>query len=68
MPAADPYRCICNPDLAFDRESVLPYAALGCPAHRARRCYQQFIMADLVTDRAADIITEQAWEEFDAGR
>lgn len=38
---ADPFRCICDPDDIFDPPDPKPVAVEGCPAHHARRVYQQ---------------------------
>lgn len=38
----DEFRCICDPDDVFDPPDPTPRAVEGCPAHRARRVYQQW--------------------------
>jgi hypothetical protein len=42
--AADPFRCICDPDNIFEPPDPKPVAVEGCPAHQARRAYQQFVL------------------------
>jgi hypothetical protein len=40
----DPFRCICDPDNIFEPPDPKPVAVEGCPAHQARRAYQQFVL------------------------
>lgn len=35
-------RCICDPTDMFEPPNPTPRAVEGCPAHRARRAYQQW--------------------------
>lgn len=37
----DPFRCICDPDDIFEPPDPRPVAVEGCPAHQARRAFQQ---------------------------
>jgi hypothetical protein len=37
----DEFRCICDPTDVFEPPDPTPRAVEGCPAHRARRAYQQ---------------------------
>ena len=38
------FRCICDPDVIFEPPDPRPVAVEGCPAHRARRVYQQHVL------------------------
>lgn len=40
----DPFRCICDPDVIFEPPDPKPVAVEGCPAHQARRAYQQLVI------------------------
>lgn len=42
MVTAEPYRCICDPDDLYDPPNPTPRAVEGCPAHQARRVFQQW--------------------------
>lgn len=39
----DRFRCICDPNDLFEPPNPTPVAVEGCPAHQARRGYQQFV-------------------------
>jgi hypothetical protein len=41
--AADPFRCICDPDDIFDPPDPTPRAVEGCPAHRGRYVAQNWV-------------------------
>lgn len=48
----DEFRCICDPNDVFDpAEGPTPYAVEGCPAHRARRAYQQWCIEEGLVSR-----------------
>jgi hypothetical protein len=52
--AADPFRCICDPDDIFEPPDPKPVAVEGCPAHQARRAYQQLELRT-AADRQAQL-------------
>jgi hypothetical protein len=47
----DEFRCICDPTDVFDPPDPTPRAVEGCPAHRARRAYQQAAEPNEGSDR-----------------
>jgi hypothetical protein len=46
----DPFRCICDPDDLFEPPDPMPRAVEGCPAHKARRAAQQFVLRLATTE------------------
>ncbi|HXM54565.1 MAG TPA: hypothetical protein VOB72_04185 [Candidatus Dormibacteraeota bacterium] len=57
MTIEDPFPCICDPTDLFDPPDPTPRAIEGCPAHRARRAFQQVELrldAEAAARRAAE--------------
>lgn len=51
-PACPPeFRCICDPGDVFAPPDPTPRAVEGCPAHGARRAYQQWFEQQGLVDR-----------------
>lgn len=61
----DPFRCICDPDVIFEPPDPKPVAVEGCPAHRARRAYQQYVIRELAADPVTPVSHQSRLADFE---